>query len=187
MAIYTVFESVNMGSTHYAERIFDAVAAVDVENGTFGYLDGLADGETHTYNFVAGTKAGKKVVVADNPAWTEDTCSIVNQRKDKYVIPAGTRFRVRVVKVNDEFGITIEGVTAATRNVVTDVSDFTANNVYLTIDTTGKLVAATESADDAVMEARIERKRMVGGALVTSAHTYGYSKAMYEARIEVLA
>lgn len=187
MAIYTVFESVNMGSTHYAERIFDAVANVDVENGTFGYLDGLADGETHTYNFVAGTKAGKKVVVADNPAWDEDNSRTVNQRKDKYVIPAGTRFRVRVVKVNDEFGITIEGVTSATQAVVTGVSDFAENNVYLTIDASGKLVAATESAADAIMEARIERKRMIGGSLVTAAHTYGYSKAMYEARVEAMA
>ena len=90
MAIYTVFESVNMGSTHYAERIFDAVADVDVENGTFGYLDGLADGETNVYNFKAGTKAGEKIVVADNPAWSEDSSRTVNQRKDKYVIPAGT-------------------------------------------------------------------------------------------------
>ena len=43
MANYTVFESVNMKSTHYAERIFDAVATEDIENGTFGYLDGLDD------------------------------------------------------------------------------------------------------------------------------------------------
>ena len=65
MAIYTVFESTNMGSTHYAERIFDAVATTDVENGTFGYLDGLADGESNIYKFVAGTKEGEPVVVVD--------------------------------------------------------------------------------------------------------------------------
>ena len=165
MAIYTVFESVNMGSTHYAERIFDAVADVDVENGTFGYLDGLVDGETHVYNFKAGTKAGEKIVVADNPAWSEDTSRTVNQRKDKYIIPAGTKFRVRVVKVNDEFGITAEGITAATREKL-------AVGAYLTID---------------AMEAVVERQRMIGGSLVTAAHTYGYSKVMYEARIKVLA
>ena len=49
---YTVFESTNMASTKYAERIFDAVSTEDIENGTFGYLDGLADGEDVTYNFV---------------------------------------------------------------------------------------------------------------------------------------
>ncbi len=187
MSIYTVFARVNMGSTHFAERIFDAVAEVDVENGTFGYLDGLADGESHVYKFVAGTKNGERVVVADQPAWTEDTCMRSNQRKDKFIIAAGTRFRVRVVKLNDEFGITIEGIKADSRNVVTDVSDFTANNVYLTIDASGKLVASTASVSDAVMEARIERKRMVGGTLVTAAHTYGHSKAMYEARVKTLA
>lgn len=180
MAIYTVFESVNMGSTHYAERIFDAVADVDVENGTFGYMDGLVENEANVYNFKAGTKAGEKVVVADNPAWSEDTTRTVNQRKDKYIIPAGTKFRVRVVKVNDEFGITAEGITAATREKL-------EVGAYLTIDATGKLVAADATTDGAVMEAVVERKRMVGGSLVTAAHTYGYSKAMYEARIKVLA
>ena len=180
MAIYTVFESVNMGSTRYAERIFDAVADVDVENGTFGYLDGLADGETHVYNFKAGTKAGEKIVVADNPAWNEDSSRTVNQRKDKYIIPAGTKFRVRVVKVNDEFGITVEGITAASRAKM-------AVGAYLTIDATGKLVAADAASEGAVMEAVVERQRMVGGSLVTAAHTYGYSKVMYEARIKSLA
>lgn len=181
MAIYTVFESVNMGSTHYAERIFDAVADVDVENGTFGYLDGLADGETNVYNFKAGTKAGAKVVVADNPAWTEDASRTVHQRKDKYIIEAGTKFRVRVVKVNDEFGITIEGVTAASKAKM-DVG------AYVTIDAaTGKLVAKDAATADAVMEAVVERKRVVGGTLATAAHNYGYSKVMYEARINALA
>lgn len=180
MAIYTVFESVNMGSTHYAERIFDAVADVDIENGTFGYLDGLAEGETNVYNFKAGTKAGAKVVVADNPAWTDDASRTVHQRKDKYIIEAGTKFRVRVVKVNDEFGITIEGVTAASQKKM-DVG------AYLTIDATGKLVAADASTESAVMEAVVERKRVVGGTLATAAHNYGYSKVMYEARINALA
>ena len=180
MAIYTVFESVNMGSTHYAERIFDAVADVDIENGTFGYLDGLADGETNVYNFKAGVKAGEKIVVADNPAWSEDTSRTSNQRKDKYIIPANTKFRVRVVKVNDEFGITAEGITAATREKL-------AVGSYLTIDTTGKLVASETASEGAAMEAVVERQRMIGGSLVTAAHTYGYSKVMYEARIKVLA
>lgn len=180
MAIYTVFESVNMGSTRYAERIFDAVADVDVENGTFGYLNGLADGETNVYNFKAGTKAGEKIVVVDNPAWNEDNSRTVNQRKDKYIIPAGTKFRVRVVKVNDEFGITAEGITAASRAKL-------AVGAYLTIDATGKLVAADKATEGAAMEAVVERQRMVGGSLVTAAHTYGYSKVMYEARIKVLA
>lgn len=181
MPKYGVFESVNMGSTHYAERIFDAVATVDVENGTFGYLNGLAEGESHVYNFVAGTKEGEKVVVADNPAWSEDTCRITNQRRDNYVIKAGTRFRVRVIKVNDEFGVTVECMTPATREAVKDGS-------YLTIDAnTGKLVVSDASTENAVMEAVVERHRMMGGTLVTAAHKYGYSNVMYEARVKVLA
>ncbi|WP_455717767.1 hypothetical protein [Anaerosporobacter sp.] len=72
MAIYGVFESTNMKSTKGAERIFDCVSDVVIENGTFGYLNGLATGESVVYNFAKGTSAGKTIVVVDQPAWTED-------------------------------------------------------------------------------------------------------------------
>lgn len=91
-----------------------------------------------------------------------------------------------MVKVNDEFAISIDGITPATQSVVTDETDFAANDVLLTIDTTGKLKAATAATDGAVMEARIERKRLVGGTIVTKERTYGRSGAMYEARVRVL-
>ena len=47
--------------------------------------------------------------------------------------------------------------------------------------------AAEAATEGAAMEAVVERQRMIGGSLVTAAHTYGYSKVMYEARIKVLA
>lgn len=189
MAKMTVFESTNMASTKYAERIFDAVAATDIENGTFGYLNGLkvisgTNKEPAIYNFVAGTTAGLKsgdIVVVDNPAWSYDTSKITNQRRDQYIIPAGTVFRVRVVKKNDEFGISAEGITAASRTNL-DVG------AYLTIDSsTGKLVAAASAASTPIMEAVVMRKRNVGNTLVTTAHTYGYATTIYEAKITTLA
>ena len=178
MAIYTVFESTNMGSTHYAERIFDAVATTDVENGTFGYLDGLADGESNIYKFVAGTKEGEPVVVVDQPAWTEDTCRITNQRKDKFINEAGTPFRVRVVKKNDEFAITAEGITSREQ---------LKEKAFLTIDSTGKLKASATTTAKAIMEATVERKRITGGTIATAAHNYGYSRTIYEAKVKTLA
>lgn len=184
---YTVFESTCMGTTKYAERIFDAVATTDIENGTFGYLDGLATGESNVYNFVKGTTSGLKigdVVVADNPAWTEDSSKITNQRRDNYIIPAGTRFRVRVVKKNDEFGISIDGVTSATQSVVTTVTDFTTTAVYTSIDsTTGKLVAATTKPSSGVVVGQVMRKRISGATLVTATHTYGSKTDIYEIKI----
>lgn len=181
-----VFESTNMASTKYAERIFDAVATTDIENGTFGYLDGLADGESVTYKFVAGTKNGLKIgdiVVADQPAWDEDTSRITNQRKDKFVIKAGTRFRVRVIRKNDEFATAIEGFTSATRTVVTGVTNFTTTAVYASIDaTTGKLVAAT-TKPTGVIVGQIMRKRLSGATLVTTAANYGYKRDMYEVKV----
>lgn len=183
---HTIFESINMGSTHFAERIFDCVADVDIDNGTFGYMDGLVEGETDIYKFVPGFKAGEKVVVADQPAWNPDDSRRENQRRDNFFIPAGMHFRVRVVKVNDEFGISISGFTDKT---VEGVSDYTANEVSVTIDSaTGKLVAAAGApAEDAVFAGRIMRKRIMGATLVTPLRTYGEEIVMYEAKIKVLA
>lgn len=181
---YTVFESTNMKSSRFAERIFDCVAEEDIENGTFGYLGEQVEEGSHIYKFKKGFKAGETVVVADQPAWNEDTCRITNQRRDKFIIEAGTQFRVRVVAKNDEFAISIQGVTAASQAEM-------KIGAFLTIDaSTGKLVAAKTTAvneDSApVMEAVVERKRIVGGTLATAAHNYGYANEMFTARIKVL-
>lgn len=181
MAKMTVFESTNMKSSRFAERIFDAVAEEDIENGTFGYLGDQVEEGSHIYKFVKGTKAGESVVVADQPAWKEDYRRTADMRRDKFVIPAGTPFRVRVVAKNDEFSITIDGVTAASRAKM-------KIGAFLTIDATGKLVASeAASSDSPVMEAVVERKRIVGGTLVTAAHDYGYKNEMFTARVKVLA
>jgi len=180
MAIYAVFESTNMRATHYAKRIFDCVCDKDVENGMFGYMDGLVDGHTHMYNFVAGTKEGKQIVVVNQPAWTEDECSRTNQRRDKFYIPAGTPFRVFCVDMDDEFAITKEACTKDTMDAI-EVGKF------LTIDATGKLKVADASTDGAVMEAEVMRKRKQGDTIVTGVRTYGYSNMMYTAKINVLA
>lgn len=190
MAKYTVFESTNMGSTKYAERIFDAVATEDIENGTFGYIEELAEGESVVYTFHKGFKAGATIVVADQPEWTEETYGTrhAKMRRDNFVIEAGVVFRVRVVKKNDEFGITIEGFTEGTREVVTGVDDFIENTIYLSIDkTTGKLVAAASEPEEVTFIAKIMRKRIIGGTLTTMIRNYGYANAIYEAKITYLA
>ena len=184
MAIYNVFESSNMQSTgHGSKRIFDAVADVDIENGTFGYLNGLADGFSHIYNFVKGVMDGEAIVVADQPAWDEDTCRRTNQRRDKFVIKAGTPFRVRVIAINDEFATAIQGISAETSDLVLNTADFKADEVYVTIGTDGKLVASNTKANNDVFEGRIMRKRIVGGVLNTPIQNYGYSYGLYEVRV----
>ena len=186
---YTVFESTNMASTKYAERIFDCVAATDIENGTFGYLNGQnADYVGHVvYNFAAGTKNGLKageIVVADNPEWKEDESKITNQRRDAYVIPAGTVFRARVVRMNDEFAVSELGFTAATKATVTGTTNFITSNVYVTIDSsTGKLAATTTAPTSGALIGRIMRKRQVGATIVTTARTYGSASALYEIKV----
>lgn len=180
MAVYNVFESTNMASTHYAKRIFDAVCDVDVENGTFGYLEGLKDGERVIYKFVAGTKEGKEVVVVDQPVWTEDTSRMTNQRKDKFVVEAGVPFRVRVIARDDEFAIATEGFTKETMEKA-EVGK------YVSIDKTGKLAVANAPVEGAAMTGMIMRTRVIGGMLATPVRKYGYSRKMFEIKVETLA
>lgn len=174
---FCVFESVNMGTTHYDGKIFDAVCATDVENGTFGYITGIdsTNGDP-VYTFVKGYAAGKDVFVVDQPAWDEDTHHITNQRKDKFTNKAGSIFRIREVKRNDKFGISIDGVTSATQATMD-------TGKYVTIDaSTGKLVAAGSSSG-AAFEGIVESKRTAGATLVTTAHNYGHSAVMYKVRV----
>lgn len=181
---FTRFESTNMGSTKYAERIFDAVYTDDVENGVFGHLNGLALNEQVIYKFVPGIVGGEPIVVVDNPEWDPDECKIINQAKRNYINKAGVPFRVRIVKETDEFAVTIDGFTDATKDVVTTATDFTATNIYVTVDsTTGKLVASTSSTGSANFEGRIMRKRIDGGVVTTPLRNYGYSTNMYTIKV----
>ena len=176
MAVHTVCETTNLRATHYAARIFDCVADVDIDNGTFGYMDELAEGFSHVYNFKAGTKEGKQVVMAHNPEWTEDTSNRLNQRKDKFVNVEGVPFRCFTLHEGDEFALSAEGF-AGTPEI----------GKYVSIDNNGKLAVADAPVDDAVMVGKIMRKRQIGSTLVTGIRTYGYSRMMYTVKVESLA
>lgn len=176
MAVYSVFESTNMASTHYAERIFDCVCVENVENGMFGHMEGVKTEGGVVYNFVKGLKEGYPVLVVDQPAWTEDTSRMTNQRKDKFYVPAGTVFRARVVKVNDEFALSSEGFVGKP-----------AIDKYVSVDANGKLAVADAPVEGAVMVGKIMRKRQVGSTLVTGVRTYGYARVMHTVKVESLA
>lgn len=173
--IYTVCETSNLRAVHYAERIWDAVADFDVENGTIGYLEDPSDeGVIHT--FKAGTMEGKQPVLAHMPEWTEDTSNRLNQRKDKFVNVAGVPFRAFTLKVGDEFALSPEGF--AGEPVV---------GKYVSVDSKGKLAVADAPVDGAVMVGKIMRKRQIGSTLVTKVREYGYARMMYMVKVESLA
>lgn len=176
MAIRSVCETTNLRAVHYAERILDAVADFEVENGMLGHLEDLAEGETHTYNFVKGVKAGKQVVLAHNPEWTEDTSNRLNQRKDKFFIPEGIKFRAFTLAVGDEFALSKEGFAGEPEV-----------NKYVSINNEGRLEVADAPVEGAVMVGKIMRKRQVGSTLVTKVREYGYSRMMYDVKVEALA
>ena len=176
MPKYGVFESTNMKSTIKggAARIMDAVATEPIENGTFGYLEGTPADDSNVYIFKKGWKDGEPVFVVDQPVWSPDDSLTSNQRKDKFIIPENTRFRVREVAVLDSFGINDSCVTAGTRSLL-------AKGVYLSIDdTSGKLIADTTEPTATPIVARIENVRIQGAVLTTPVREYGYSDKIYE-------
>lgn len=173
---YSVFESTNMASTHYAERIFDCVCAEDVENGMFGHAEELETEGGVIYKFVKGVKEGYPVLVCDQPVWTEDTSRTVNQRKDKFNVPAGTVFRARTVKVNDEFALSTEGFVGTPEI-----------GKYVSVDASGKLTVADAAVEGAVMVGKIMRIRVMGSVINTAVRDYGYTRKMYEVKVEALA
>ena len=174
---YGVFESTNMRSTHAGGRIYDVVcASADIENGTVGYLDGLATGETDIYKFVKGVSAGKVMVIADQPAWSADDSKITNQREDNYIIKAGTPFRARVIYVDDKFAVNKECFAAASQSAL-------EAGKTVTVDaSTGKLVVKTNDTANGFV-GTIEYTRQRGETLVTAAHTYGASTLMYVIKV----
>lgn len=174
--IHCVAETTNLRCVHYAERIWDAVSVEDVDNGTFGYLDGVETEGGVVYNFVKGSKEGAFVTMAHNPEWTEDTSRRLNQRKDKFFIPAGVKFRAYTLHEGDEFALSAEGFTAAP-----EIGKF------VTINANGKLDVVDTAPEGAVMVGKIMRKRQVGSTLVTGVRTYGYSRMMYTVKVESMA
>ena len=174
--IHTVCETSNLRCVHYAERIWDAVADFDVDNGTLGYLGDVSVEGGVIYNFTAGTSDGKAVVLAHNPEWTEDTSNRLNQRKDKFFVPAGVPFRAYTLHVGDEFALSTEGFVGAPEI-----------GKYVSINADGKLEVADAPVDGVAMVGKIMRKRQVGSTLVTGVRTYGYSRMMYMVKVESLA
>ena len=174
--IHTVCETSNLRCVHYAERIWDAVADFDVDNGTLGYLGDVSVEGGVIYNFNAGTSEGKEVVLAHNPEWTEDTSNRLNQRKDKFFVPAGVPFRAYTLHEGDEFALSTEGFVGTPEI-----------GKYVSINADGKLEVADAPVDGAAMVGKIMRKRQIGSTLVTGVRTYGYSRMMYMVKVESLA
>ena len=169
-------ETTNLRAVHYAERIWDGISNVDIDNGTIGYLDGQFEDGGVIYNFVAGTKEGAAPVLVHMPEWDEDTSRKTNQRKDKFTNVANRPFRCFTLTVGDEFALSEDGFTS-TPEV----------GKYVSIDATGKLAVADAPVDGAVMVGKIMRKRQIGSTLVTKVREYGYARMMYTVKVESLA
>lgn len=173
--VHTVAETTNLRCVHYAERIWDAVADFNVDNGTFGYLENPKDGGV-IYDFKTGTSNGKAPVMAHNPEWTEDTSRMTNQRKDKFFIEANVPFRAYTLHEGDEFALSAEGFAGKPEI-----------DKYVSINADGKLAVADAPVEGAAMVGKIMRKRQIGSTLVTGVRTYGYARMMYTVKVESLA
>ena len=174
--VHVVCETTNLRAVHYAERIWDGIATEDIDNGTLGYLDGQVEEGGFIYNFVKGTSEGKSVVLVHNPEWTEDTSNRLNQRKDKFFIPANVPFRCFTLHEGDEFALSKEGFDGTPEI-----------GKYVSISSDGKLTVSDSASEGAVMVGKIMRKRKIGSTLVTGVRTYGYDRMMYTVKVESLA
>lgn len=174
--VHTVCETTNIRAVHYAERIWDGICNVDVDNGTIGYLDGQYEEGGVIYNFVKGVKEGVAPVLVHMPEWDADTSNRLNQRKDKFFNEAGVPFRCFTLHMGDEFALSEHGFVGAP-----EVGKF------VSVDGEGKLVVADAPVDGAVMVGKIMRKRQIGSTLVTGVRTYGYERMMYTVKVESLA
>lgn len=176
MAVHAVCETTNLRAVHYAERIWDAVCDMDIDNGTIGYLEGLADGYTHIYDFKAGTKDGASLVLVHMPEWNADTSNRLNQRKDKFFNEAGIPFRAFTLKEGDEFALSEHG--------------FAGDPVvgkFVSVNADGKLAVADAPVEGAALVGEIMRERRIGSTLVTDLRTYGYERMMYTVRVVSMA
>lgn len=174
--VHVCCETTNLRAVHYAERIWDGISDINIDNGTIGYLDDQAEEGGMIYNFKTGTSKGKKPVLVHMPEWTEDTSNRLNQRKDKFFNKAGVPFRCFTLHLGDEFALSAEGFTA--EPVV---------GKFVAVNANGKLDVVDEAPADAVMVGKIMRKRQIGSTLVTGVRTYGYSRMMYTVKVESLA
>lgn len=175
MAIHVVCETSNVGAVHYAERIWDAVSDIDIDNGTLGYLEDKEDGGV-IYDFKTGTKEGAPVVLAHMPEWDADASRMTNQRKDKFVNVAGVPFRAYTLREGDEFALSPEGFVGTPEI-----------GKYVSVDDNGRLVVADTPVDGVAMVGKIMRKRQIGSTLVTDVREYGYARMMYTVKVESLA
>ena len=176
MAVHAVCETTNLRAVHYAERIWDGISDIDIDNGTIGYLDGQHEEGGVIYNFVAGTKEGMAPVLVHMPEWNADTSNRLNQRKDKFFNEANVPFRCFTLKAGDEFALSPEGFAGKP-----EVGKF------VSVDANGKLAVADAAVEGAVMVGKIMRKRPIGSTLVTPLRTYGYERMMYTVKVESLA
>ena len=176
MAVHAVCETTNLRAVHYAERIWDGISDIDIDNGTIGYLDGQAEEGGVIYNFVAGSKEGMQPVLVHMPEWNADTSNRLNQRKDKFFNEANVPFRAFTLKAGDEFALSEHGF-AGTPVV----------GKFVSVNAEGKLAVADAPVEGAVMVGEIMRERRIGSTLVTELRTYGYERMMYTVRVVSLA
>ena len=174
---HTVCETTSLRAIHYAERIWDGINEdLDIDNGTFGYLEDVHDKGSVIYNFKPGTKENCAIVMAHMPEWDADTSNRLNQRKDRFFNPAGTPFRCFTIHKGDEVALSESGFIGTPEI-----------GSYVSINAEGKLVVSADIPDGVAMVGKIMRKRQIGSTLVTPLRTYGYERMMYTVKIGQLA
>ena len=114
---YTVCRLDNMAGTQNATKLrsakfFVGSTATEIENGRVVKLDGLVNGERDLHKAVAPDKAatiGQIGLVATPEIMYDER----KRNLDDFINPAGDAIRVYVLTSNDQFSITVDGVTGS--------------------------------------------------------------------------
>lgn len=171
---YAVFESVNMASTRGAARIFDAVCATDVQNGTIGYIS-FAAKNNGFYTFTAGVKEGETIVIVDQPAFDAECSRLAKNHRSNFIVKANTPFTVRELKKNDVIGISDYSIK--------DNSGLAVEHFVKVADEDGTMTYSAVTTPDAKVEFTVEGVRMSGGAIAGKKGMVGKQVKIVELRL----
>lgn len=103
----------NLRATHWGRRIFSVQADETLENGMLGLVGNLKDGQEEVREFKKVTditEAGSFVLIADPEVIYSDRKG--EQGFKNYKIEAGETARAYELGVNDEFEVSLDGITA---------------------------------------------------------------------------
>lgn len=114
-------------------HIYNVLSADALDNGSIGYLNGLASGEREIYalgKYATATIGTKKAVLVAAPEIVADESSVAKKKLSAFVNPANVPVRAYELSLGDIFSVSSDMVTALATDVVVGNSVIATNASY---------------------------------------------------------